>query len=811
MIYINCSFGYYPNMHHKKPTKFITYNNLAELVRNPSQLDKSAAPLLIPHNEQGKTKEHTNTALYSAIIIDFDDVSYTVQEGIEKVKELYQGTFLYYTTSRHLHENYGIRFKIIIPLNRRLDSNEHFILSKGASLLFGSDTSQANNTQGFYAPNTLNMKNYQGDLIEGNASALDEDSELFIQATAKYNQLIEAQQQTAIHAKPKPREINTNTSSIIELINQAYDIESLLHAHGYIKRGKCWLAPNSTSEMAGVHILDDKRVYSHHRNDPLSAANHDNHSLDVADVLCALAYSGDFTAMIKEEANNLDPQGQKERQRQFMKDTTPTSTSQTQEAEQLVKEVIFSLSDDVSSDILDNLIINTPVIHKMITNTLRMGNNLKCFWLLNEQGVLNNHYKNEAWQHMTAIHGNVIDDNALTVLLEKQNPKELDTIKKAIYKAFQQKIYFHIEHNNQRSEIHHSTDIFAQSHSIKFTQGAAILTYKQPELSYQNQTTYRSDVIAEYIRHFPELMDVINFLVAARFAPDRKQAYLWLHMPSNWGKSFFKSVLDNLNIIADISENEIKDAFKGKPVGLLPTNFIGKFALVVEEFKTVNSEMKQLENILSLAPKGLPACKVDIYAKLFFSAENVSSLTGSAGIEDQFANRFSYITRNAANDSPALNENKLFKELGSYEYIKHITSYTAECMNKLIQEYKSLEKEKAAKKAIDYLNHFHDKYAIDKYTQRLSKALPEISETFLSFLYSHNKRLENIKNKYYLQTPDKRLIEWIEDNYPYQEAQTLKHKKDSILSLISYDGTSKTKPISHKGGKIRALPVRKLA
>lgn len=811
MIYVNCSFGYYPNMHHKKPTKFITYNNLEEMVKTPTSLNKLNAALITPHAAQGKTKEHAHSALYNAIIIDFDDVSYTVQEGIEKIKALYQGTFLYYTTSRHLVENYGIRFKVVIPLNRLLNSEEYFNLSNGIALLFNADIAQARKTQGFYAPNTLDMENYQGDLIKGNESALDEDSELFIQATAKYNQYIETQKQIAINSKPKPREINTNTSSIIELINQAYDIESLLAANGYIKRSKCWLAPHSTSGMAGVHVFDGKRVYSHHSNDLLSAANHGNHSLDVADVLCALAYSGDFTTMIKEEANNLDPQGQKERQRQFMKDTAPTSTSQTQEAEQLAKGVIFSLSGIASSDILDNLIINIPVIHKMITNTLRMGNNLKCFWLLNEQGALNNHYKNEAWQHMTAIHGNVIDDNALTALIEKHNPKELDTIKKAVYKAFQQKIYFHIEHNNQRSEIHHSTDIFAQSHSIQFTQGAAILTYKQSKLSYQNQTTYRSDVIEEYTKHFPELMDVINFLVAARFAPDRKQAYLWLHMPSNWGKSFFKSVLDNLNIIADISENEIKDAFKGKPVGLLPTNFIGKFALVVEEFKTVNSEMKQLENILSLAPKGLPACKVDVYAKLFFSAENVSSLTGSAGIEDQFANRFSYITRNAANDSHALNENKLFKELGSYEYIKHITSYTAECMNKLIQEYKSLGKEKAAKKAIDYLNHFHDKYAIDKHTQRLSKALPEISETFLSFLYSHNERLENIKNKYYLQTPDKRLIDWIENNFPYQEAQTLKHKKDSILSLISYDGISKTKLISHKGVKIRALPVRKLA
>jgi len=107
------------------PSKFITWNDLAELVGNPSQLDKSAAPLLIPHNEQGKTKEHANSALYSAIIIDFDDVNYTVQEGIEKVKELYQGTFLYFTTASHLQAGKGNRFKVIIPINRPLNVEEY--------------------------------------------------------------------------------------------------------------------------------------------------------------------------------------------------------------------------------------------------------------------------------------------------------------------------------------------------------------------------------------------------------------------------------------------------------------------------------------------------------------------------------------------------------------------------------------------------------------------------------------------------------------------------------------------------------------
>lgn len=108
---------------------------------------------------------------------------------------------------------------------------------------------------------------------------------------------------------------------IIEKIREAYSIADVIEGgHGYQRRGKAYLSPNSSTGNPGVHILqgDDgiERLYSHHgETDPLSSLNHGGHALDAADVICALNYNGDFGRMIAEMAEQLDPEGQKERQR----------------------------------------------------------------------------------------------------------------------------------------------------------------------------------------------------------------------------------------------------------------------------------------------------------------------------------------------------------------------------------------------------------------------------------------------------------------------------------------------------------------
>ncbi len=92
--------------------------------------------------------------------------------------------------------------------------------------------------------------------------------------------------------------------SVIDVFNRATAIETLLQRHGYIKRGSKWLAPQSSTGMPGVCVVDEQgepRLYSHHGSDPLA----NGHMNDAFDVFCILEHNGDTGAAIKAAAREL--------------------------------------------------------------------------------------------------------------------------------------------------------------------------------------------------------------------------------------------------------------------------------------------------------------------------------------------------------------------------------------------------------------------------------------------------------------------------------------------------------------------------
>ncbi|WP_160286529.1 bifunctional DNA primase/polymerase [Pseudomonas knackmussii] len=103
-------------------------------------------------------------------------------------------------------------------------------------------------------------------------------------------------------SKPKAKPAAGGSSrSVIDAFNQAHDVESLLAAHGYIKRGAKWLCPQSSTGLPGVTISDDGRVYSHHGSDPLA----NGHQNDAFDVFCILDHNGIQADAVKAAARML--------------------------------------------------------------------------------------------------------------------------------------------------------------------------------------------------------------------------------------------------------------------------------------------------------------------------------------------------------------------------------------------------------------------------------------------------------------------------------------------------------------------------
>ncbi len=80
-------------------------------------------------------------------------------------------------------------------------------------------------------------------------------------------------------------------NSIIAEFNKRVTVAEMLEASGYIRKGKKFLSPSSTSGYPGVSILEDGKAYSHHDGDPLNTG----HAHDAFSIYTTIYHGGDAT------------------------------------------------------------------------------------------------------------------------------------------------------------------------------------------------------------------------------------------------------------------------------------------------------------------------------------------------------------------------------------------------------------------------------------------------------------------------------------------------------------------------------------
>lgn len=96
----------------------------------------------------------------------------------------------------------------------------------------------------------------------------------------------------------------TQHGDVIGSFNRAYDMDSILSAHGYKKAGRRWLAPNSSTRIPGVCQLPDSdpmMIYSFHGSDVLC----DGYAHDAFSVYCILDHNGNMGAAVAQAAKDL--------------------------------------------------------------------------------------------------------------------------------------------------------------------------------------------------------------------------------------------------------------------------------------------------------------------------------------------------------------------------------------------------------------------------------------------------------------------------------------------------------------------------
>lgn len=273
-----------------------------------------------------------------------------------------------------------------------------------------------------------------------------------------------------------------------------------------------------------------------------------------------------------------------------------------------------------------------------------------------------------------------------------------------------------------------AVDLFNKQATLTVKGGEAVYT-RPLDLVVIDEQEHAQTVMEDFTEHFPEFPDFIELLCAARFAPDRRQAYLWLQCPPGWGKSMLLSALDRLKLVVEISGKEAEACFEGKPVGLDPNKLATAWVLAFDEARCVKTETKQLAKSLHLTPKYGQRTEVPVYLKLFISAEDIDSLAGTEGVETQFADRFSYMT-----GTGRVEDRPLFKELGGGAYVRCLAAGIAIRLTKYVEQKRHIGHEQAEKGAETQLKALHARYRITHTQTDLTETLTEYAEELRALL-----------------------------------------------------------------------------
>ncbi|WP_225741666.1 DUF3987 domain-containing protein [Halospina sp. K52047b] len=322
-------FPLYTSVKAKAPERLISLDELAVMMMSPSEGPKDQANAFTPFQAKGKTKDHALKADFYALALDHDDDDRD-RDSLAGLYEPWGMAWDAFTSASHQQDKHGVtanRWKVTVPFSRPVGYERYMMLAEGASLLVGTDKVQARAQQVIYAPNVL-TNNAPYDFIphEPEVPFLDplDDSHPFIAACLEaYQKEQERQDAEARKAPPKPRpQVSEADGRIIDKVVNSHLLEGELQVRGYQEVGKRLLSPYSSTGSPGVNILTSEdgkeRAYSHHgASDPLSNLNNDGHALDVFDVICILDYGGDVSKAVADLADRVDPEGQKERQREW--------------------------------------------------------------------------------------------------------------------------------------------------------------------------------------------------------------------------------------------------------------------------------------------------------------------------------------------------------------------------------------------------------------------------------------------------------------------------------------------------------------
>lgn len=310
---------------------YVAFDELLGRVKEPAQIQaddiktaKAQAPICAPHDAPAKTKDAVlEHGRYTMLWGDVDEGNKELAELVGELVAQGLESYAIYSTANSTKENK--RWRVLVELNEAVNHQEWLKLQGYLTQIIGGDQSALRPAQILYLPfECEHTQHFDSYIAKGDA--LDTQQSGFVaKARDYYQQEAERAKKevSAPDAPKRPLNLASGQQSPIEQFNGAHDIGSLLETYGFKKSGSKYIHPSSKSGMAGVVLLDDgKKYYSHHQSDPLN----DGYKHDAFDVWVELAHGGNFEAAVKQAAQDLDPEGNKQRQREYRQNQAQQDT-----------------------------------------------------------------------------------------------------------------------------------------------------------------------------------------------------------------------------------------------------------------------------------------------------------------------------------------------------------------------------------------------------------------------------------------------------------------------------------------------------
>jgi len=251
----------------------------------------------------------------------------------------------------------------------------------------------------------------------------------------------------------------------------------------------------------------------------------------------------------------------------------------------------------------------------------------------------------------------------------------------------------------------------------------------------------KKNYINDFNQHFPMFLDFLDFIVACRFAKSRRKSYLYMRVDAGFGKSLLMSILKRIGVAMNVELNQLKSNSASE---LHPTEFLNSICLCVDEFTHFSQELKVLTNQIQISAKFSLRTELEVYAKIFFSAEKSTSFFSEAGVDEQLADRVSLIDIENINK---LDDRDLYKNNKS-QYIESLYEFIYKYLTTKINIYLQNDKLTSANIAENFLDNFNSKYKIKADNiQKIKDVIFEALREFTELKENH----QELKSKYHLE------------------------------------------------------------